>query len=153
MSEWGATNRLRVGVRMADGEQLAGELHLQPRVPHHSGPETPLDLLTRDAAFFPMTFPDGSIRFIGRAQVAMVICDPMPPESELDRLGVTQFVDLEIGLVDGTVCRGQAGVNLPPTRHRPIDCLNAPGEFLVLWTEGAALYINRACIRTARPLE
>jgi hypothetical protein len=77
----------------------------------------------------------------------------MPPESELDRLGINQFLEMEVSLVDGTVCRGQAGVNLPPTRHRPIDCLNAPGEFLVLWNDGAALYINRAHIRIARPLE
>lgn len=153
MSEWGPTTRLRVGVRLADGEQIAGELHLQPRVSHHNGPETPLDLLSRREPFFPMVFPDESVRFIGKAQVAMVICDPMPPESELDRLGITQFVEMEVGLVDGTVCRGRAGVTLPPTRHRPIDCLNAPGEFLVLWNDGAAMYINRACIRTARPLE
>lgn len=153
MSEWGTTNQLRVGVRLADGQQLEGALHLQPRVPHHNGPETPLDLLERAEPFFPISLPDGSIRFLGKAQVALLICDPMPPESELDRLGITRFVEVELALADGTICRGRAGVTLPPTRHRALDCLNATGGFLVLWNEGTALYVNRAHVRIARPLE
>ncbi len=153
MSEWGTTTLLRVGVRLADGKQIEGDLYLQPRVPHHNGPETPLDLLDRAEPFFPMVLPDGTIRFIGRAQVALVICDPMPPESELDRLGITRFVEMEVALADGTVCRCQAGVTLPPTRHRALDCLNAGTGFMVLWTEGAAFYVNRAHVQVARPLE
>lgn len=153
MSEWGQTHRLRVGLRLADGQQLEGELHLLPRVSHHSGAETPLDLLNRNEPFFPLALPDGSIRFVGKAQVALVICDPMPPESELDRLGITRFVELELGLADGTVCRGHAGVTLPPTRHRALDCLNAGAGFLALWNDGAAFYVNRAQVRIARPVE
>lgn len=153
MSEWGTTDRLRVVARMADGEEITGDIFLQPRVSHHSGPETPLDLLERAEAFFPMAMDDGSVRFLNRAQVAILTCQPIPPEAEIDRLGINRFVPMEFSLVDGSVWTGAAGVNLPPTRHRALDCLNAGSQYLVLWTDEAARYVNRAHMRVVRPLE
>lgn len=153
MSEWGTTNRVRVSVRLATGEELEGNIHLLPQVPHHNGPETPLDLLDRPDQFFPLALTDGTVLFVSKAQVAVVTCNPTPPESELDRLGISRFIPMEASLVDGTVCRGEAGVTLPPTRHRALDCLNASRGFLILWTEDGAFYLNRAHVRVVRPLE
>lgn len=153
MTEWGTTNRLRVRVRLADGEEVVGDLHLQPRVSHHNGPETPLDLLDRSELFFPLALPESGIRFIGKPQVVSVACAPIPAESELDRLGITRFVTMELSLTDGSLVQGGAGVTLPPTRHRALDCLNAGSGFLVLWSDETALYVNRAHIRAVRPLE
>lgn len=153
MSEWGGTLRLAVAVRLDDGEEMAGELFLQERVPHHSGAETPLDLLERDDQFFPLALPDGTVVFIGKAQVGLVRCDPAPPESELDRLGITRFAELELAMADGLVIRGRAGVTQPPTRLRALDCLNGGRGFLAFWVEDAAYYINRALVRVARPIE
>lgn len=152
-SEWGGTQRLAVVVRLADGEEMAGEVFLQQRVPHHSGAETPLDLLERDERFFVLALPDGSVRFVGKAQVALLRCDPAPPESELDRLGISRFAELELVLADGHAVRGRAGVTLPPTRLRALDCLNAGGGFLAFWVGEAACYVNRAHVRMARPIE
>lgn len=153
MSEWGGTIRLAVVVRLGDGEEVAGELFLQERVPHHSGAETPLDLLERSDRFFPLALPDGTVIFIGKSHVGLLRCDPAPPESELDRLGITRFAELEVALADGLVVRGRAGVTQPPTRLRALDCLNGSGGFLAFWVEDAAYYINRALIRVARPIE
>lgn len=153
VGEWGGTQRLEVVVRLLDGTEFEGELFLQQRVPHHSGPETPLDLLERDERFFAMALRDGGIRFVGKAQVALVRCDPAPPESELDRLGISRFVELELVMADGYVVRGRAGVTLPPTRLRALDCLNGDGEFMAFWVGEAAYYLNRAHIGLARPIE
>ena len=153
MSEWGGTIRLAVVVRLADGEEVAGELFLQERVPHHSGAETPLDLLEREDRFFPLALADGTVIFIGKSHIGLVRCDPAPPESELDRLGITRFAELELAMADGLVVRGRAGVTQPPTRLRALDCLNSGGGFLAFWVEEAAIYINRAHVRVARPIE
>ncbi|HUG28500.1 MAG TPA: hypothetical protein VMK53_09400 [Gemmatimonadales bacterium] len=153
MSEWGGTLRLAVVVRLDDGEEVTGELFLQERVPHHSGTETPLDLLERSDRFFPLALPDGTVIFIGKAHVGLLRCDPAPPESELDRLGITRFAELELAMADGLVVRGRAGVTQPPTRLRALDCLNGSGGFLAFWVDEAAYYINRALIRVARPIE
>lgn len=153
MSEWGMTNRLRVQVRLADGMEVVGDLHLQPRAPHHSGPETPLDLLDREELFFPLALPDSGIRFIGKPQVISVACAPIPAESEPDRLGITRFLGMELSLSDGSSAEGLVGVTLPPTRHRALDCLNAGSGFLILWSDEMALYVNRAHVRAVRPLE
>ncbi len=153
MSEWGTTERLAVVVRLADGEQVLGDLHLQPRAARHSGAETPLDLLDRAEPFFPLALPGDAIRFVGKAQVVRLSCAPIPAESELDRLGISRFVGLELALSDGSTLQGRAGVTLPPTRHRALDCLNAAGGFLVLWADDAAHYVNRAHIRMVRPLD
>lgn len=152
-SEWGGTQRLGVVIRLADGTEVGGELFLQQRVPHHSGPETPLDLLERDERFFVLALPDGGVRFVGKVHVAFVRCDPAPPESELDRLGITRFAELELVLADGFVLRGRAGVTQPPTRLRALDCLNAGGTFLAFWVGEAAYYVNRAHVGLARPIE
>jgi len=153
MSEWGMTHLLRVEVRLADGETVTGDLHLQPRAAHHSGPETPLDLLERPELFFPLGLPESGVRFIGKPQVVAVVCAPIPAECEADRLGVTRFLGMELSLSDGSAAEGRIGVTLPPTRHRALDCLNAGSGFLILWSDEMALYINRAHVRAVRPLE
>lgn len=153
MSEWGGTIRLPVVVRLASGDEVTGEAYLQPRVPHHSGPETPLDLLERGERFLPLSLADGSVVFLNRAHVAVLKCDPAPPESELDWLGVDRFAELDLELSDGLAVRGQAGVTLPPTRLRALDCLNAGGAFLPLRVRDAIYYVNRAHLRVARPIE
>lgn len=153
MSEWGGTLRLAVVVRLDNGEEVAGELFLQERVPHHSGAETPLDLLERTDRFFPLALPDGTVVFLGKDHVGLIRCDPAPPESEMDRLGITRFAELELAMADGLVVRGRAGVTQPPTRLRALDCLNSGGVFLAFWVEEAAYYINRALVRVARPIE
>lgn len=153
MSEWGGVHRLSVSVRLLGGEVLDGEIYLQPRAPHHSGSETPLDLLDREERFFPLALPGDEVVFLAKAQVALLICDPAPPESELDRLGVTRFLEMELGLADGLTIRGRAGVTLPPTRQRALDCLNDGSGFLAFWVDQAAYYVNRAHLRIVRPIE
>ena len=153
MSDWGGTLRLAAIVRLADGEEVSGQFFLQERVPHHSGPETPLDLLERSERFLPLALPDESVVFLSKAHIGLLRCDPAPPESELDRLGIDRFVELELEMVDGHVVHGRAGVMQPPTRLRALDCLNSGGGFLAFWVGEAAFYINRAHVRVARPIE
>lgn len=153
MSEWGGTLRRGVVVRLASGEEVGGDLFLQQRVHHHSGPETPLDLLERGERFFPLAGPEGGVLFLGKSQVVLVRCQPIPPEAEQDRLGIDRFAELEVVMGDGQVLHGQAGISMPPTRHRALDSLNGPGHFLPLWQQDGVTYLNRAHVRLVRPIE
>ncbi|HKC38063.1 MAG TPA: hypothetical protein VKC15_00830, partial [Gemmatimonadales bacterium] len=38
---------------LTDGEQRSGEIYVMERVPHHTGSETPLEMLNRPDGFFP----------------------------------------------------------------------------------------------------
>src|ERR1043165_10064841 len=40
-------------LKLTSGDALDGEIYVMERVPQHTGPETPLDMLNRPEGFFP----------------------------------------------------------------------------------------------------
>jgi hypothetical protein len=153
MSDWGAIERVAVEVMLAEGGVVNGDLHLQARVAHREGPETPLELLNRADPFFALVPPEGGVRFLSKPQVAMVTAAPMPQTTDLERLGAAKRVRLAVTLVGGTEIDGWATLELPPTRARTLDFLNASDRFFMLSTDGAARYVHRAHVRLVRPLD
>jgi hypothetical protein len=152
MTDWAATERVRATVIFLDGNPLDGDIHVQARVAHHDGPETPLEMLNRAERFFSMTLPGDQVVFVSKSQVARVSCARELLLADPDRLSVARRLGLEVVMGDGVQLKGHSAVELPPTRSRSSDYLNAPEAFFHLETADATLYINRALVRLARPI-
>lgn len=153
MSEWGAIERFAVEVLLAEGQVLSGDLHLQARMAHREGPETPLELLNRADQFFALVTPDDGVCFLAKPQVVMVSCAPIPGATDVERLTAAKRVPLAVTLVGGRTVSGWATLELPPTRARTLDFLNASDRFFMLSTDDAVRYVHRAHVRLVRPLD
>ena len=55
MSDWGITTKVPAEVMLVEGIVLSGDLHLYARPTYPPGPETPLEMLNREDAFFALT--------------------------------------------------------------------------------------------------
>lgn len=153
MGDWASTERISADISLAEQAGLKGELHLQGRVAHHDGPETPLEMLNRPDAFFPVTLEQGKIAFLAKAQVAVVACSPEVGHADPERASAAKTIALEIVMAGGAEFRGWAALELPPTKARTLDYLNAAGLFFSLQGEDATRFINRAHVRVVRPLD
>lgn len=153
MSNWATTERIRAEIILAETMILKGEIHLQPRVSAHDGPETPLEMLNRKEPFFPVTLPEGQIAFAAKSQVAVVSCDPETLPADVERASAAKTVRLQVTLAGGSQYEGWAALELPPTRNRTLDYLNEPGPFFTLRTETATCYINRDHVRLVKPAD
>jgi hypothetical protein len=152
MTDWASTNRLTARVTLAEGLVIHGDVHLQPRVAWRDGPETPLELLNRDEAFFPLSLPNGDIVFVAKDQVAILFYAKPAAFDDPERNTAARTIPLEVMLVGGLECRGVALTELPPAKSRPLDFLNAAGRFFRLVTDEGTMCLNRRFVRAARPL-
>ncbi len=153
MSEWSqSTERMQAEVRLVDGVSLQGELHLQGRVFHHTGPESPVELLNRPEAFIPLSTPNGIV-FVAKAQVMMVVCPPVSAVPDPERLSVAKLIGLDVVMHGGVEVKGWATLELPPPRARTLDFLNGPEPFFAISTDDDYRVLNRALVRLVRPLD
>ncbi len=153
MADWASTERIKAEILLAEGRTLAGELHLQARVAQHDGPETPLEMLNRPDAFFPVTLDDGRIGFIAKSQVSAIRSASAMTPADPERVSAAKTIGLEVVMAGGAEYRGWAALELPPTRARTLDYLNASGLFFMLESEDAAWFIHREYVRMVRPLD
>lgn len=160
MSDWGSMARVTTVTTMSDGEVVPGFLHVLGAVPYRAGPETVLEMLNRPEGFFATTFDEGGVLILSKAQVVMVVCPidaPDGPEASTDDDdddgGGRPPIRMSVRLTTGEDLVGEVGAELPSTRARPIDYLNATGPFFELRTEAAQRLINRAYVRAVRPVE
>lgn len=151
MGNWVSTERLTARITLAEGLVMHGEVHLQSRVAWRDGPETPLELLNREEAFFPLTLPTGVV-FVTRAQVAILAYDQDLANHDPERESAAQRLSLEVMMVGGLEFRGIANSELPPIRSRALDFLNCNEQFFALVTDTGTLCINRRHVRAIRPL-
>jgi hypothetical protein len=151
MNNWAVTERVPVRVVLAEGLAILGDAHLQPRVAWRDGPETILEMLNRDEAFFAMTLAGGDVVFVSKAQVA-VLAYHEAGGSDSERNSAARTIPLEVMMVGGAEHRGTALSELPPTRGRALDFLNAPEAFFLLIAADSNLCLNRRHVRAARPL-
>lgn len=153
MSDWAETRRVAASVIVAGGDVIMGELHLQPSVPHRPGPESPLEMLNRAETFFPLALADGGVAFLSKDTVAVVSCATADmPAPDPARLGAVTHVEMEVRLTGGDY-RGRADMELPPTRGRTLDYLNAGGRFFGLVTGTTVRFLNRSHVHSVRPLD
>jgi hypothetical protein len=153
MSDWAETKRVAASIIVVGGEVLIGELHLQPSVPYRAGPESPLEMLNRNEAYFPLALADGGVAFLARETVVVVSCAAADmPEPDPARQGALTHVELDVRLT-GAEYRGRADVEMPPTRARALDYLNSSGRFFSLITGTTIRFVNRSHVHSIRPLD
>lgn len=152
MSDWGITTKVPAEVVLAEGIMLAGDLHLYARTTYPPGPETPLEMLNREDAFFALTL-DGGVTFIPKTQVIVVSCRDQARLLDPERASAARQIELEVVMQGGTEYRGRAVLELPPSRSRSLDYLNGAGVFFALASDDVSWYINKSRVRFARPLD
>ena len=141
-------------VRLQHGKPRPGEVFVGARVPHHSGPETVLEMLNRPEPFFafrPSGDKGGGVLFAARAQTVVVTVTEAPVRDP-DRLSAAKLFPLELTLFDGSSLKGWAHAELPEAHSRPLDYLNASAEpFFAVAAKDGTHYVNRAHVVFARP--
>jgi hypothetical protein len=152
MSDWGITTKVPAEVVLAEAIVLAGDLHLYARTTYPPGPETPLEMLNREDAFFALTL-DGGVTFIPKTQVIVVSCRDQARLLDPERASAARQIELEVVMQGGTEYRGRAVLELPPSRSRSLDYLNGAGVFFALASDDVSWYINKSRVRFARPLD
>lgn len=154
MADYAQTERCSVRITLAEGLVIRGDIHLQPRVAWRDGPETPLEMLNREDAFFPVTLAGGDVVFIAKAQVASLgLGLGVDEEPDPERRSAARTIPLEVMMLGGAEHRGVAVHEMPPNRSRALDFLNAAHErFFLLVTDGGSLCLNRQFVRAVRPL-
>ena len=150
---WVDTLRIRADLLITGGRTLRGDLHLQPMVSSHTGPETVEDVLARDEAFMPLTGLDGRVLLIAKAQVLAVGVLPSAEPQDPSRLSAARFHHLKVELSDNTVYSGTVPSELPSDRPRTLDLLNQRPGFIQLRTADVVRYLNRAHVRVVTPLD
>jgi hypothetical protein len=140
-------------VVLVGGEAHTGEIYVAERVPQHSGPETPLELLNRPDPFFAFSPKDGPVLLVAKAATVTVEVHQAPIDDPARR-SVARAAPLEITLTGGDTLVGFALAELPEHHARPLDILNASTEPFFAVDAGAAThFVNRAHVRYARPQE
>lgn len=153
MSDWGATQRVAAEVVLADGVVLEGDLHLAAGTAYPPDTESPLEMLNRPEPFFALTLQEGGVAFVSKAQVAVVSCRDQLPLSDPARATAARLVALEVALATGAEYRGRSTFELPPSRARALDYINASGPFFTVWSNDLTRYFNKALVRLIRPLD
>jgi hypothetical protein len=152
MSDWGITTKVPAEVVLAEGVVLAGDLHLYARPTYPPGPETPLEMLNRADGFFALTL-DGGVTFVPKSQVVVVTCRNQAQLVDPERITAGRLIELEVVVQGGAEYRGRVVAELPPSRGRTLDFLNAPGVFFELDADELSWYFNKSRVRVARPLD
>jgi hypothetical protein len=151
VSDWGLTTRVRAVVTLGSGGFYPGHLHLLNGV-HAGVPESPLEMLNRPEAFFPLTLDDGSVSLLSKAQVAVV--SPEWPLEGLELLDLpAKRAKLRVTLASGEALEGNVTIPARIGRERPIDYLNASGPFFELEVGSAPRLVHAAWVSTIQPLE
>ena len=153
MSDWRATQRVSAEVILADGVILEGDMHLAPSAAYPLGTESPLEMLNRDEPFFALTLGEGEVAFVSKEQVAVVSCRDQSQATDPARASAARLVALEVVLTAGAEYRGRSTFELPPSRARALDYVNAPGRFFTVWTSDLTRYFNKSLVRFIRPLD
>ena len=140
-------------LKLTSGDALDGEIYVMERVPQHTGPETPLDMLNRPEGFFPFRPRAGTagVLLVAKAR-AVTLKVPRTAPEDSSRLSAAKQASLEVTLADGTHLSGWATLELPQHHSRLLDYLNAVAEpFFSIATADEVHVINRSHVLYVRP--
>ena len=137
---------------LTDGERRPGEIYVMERVPQHTGPETPLEMLNRAEGFFPFRpAGDGSILLVTKAHTIILSVAADDAAQDPARLSAAKLVAVELTLADGSTIRGFATAELPEHHSRLLDYLNDSSPFFAVSAGEQFHFVNRAHVLYARP--
>lgn len=149
---WATTIKVPATLHLSDGTEFGGTLHVQSAVAQHPGAETVVELLNRPEPFLVLILQEDGIRFVPKAQVALVEC-PAPEQEDGARHSAVRFLNLEVEMMSARVLEGSSESELPPNRSRAQDFLNDCGLFFPLTAEGTLWAVNRTHVRSVRPVD
>lgn len=139
---------------LTDGERRPGEIYVMERVPHHSGHETPLEMLNRPEGFFPFRpVGEGPVLLVTKAHTIILSVATDDTAQDPARLSAAKLVAVELTLVDGSTLRGFASAELPEQHSRLLDYLNDARPFFAVSADEEFHFVNRAHVLYARPQE
>lgn len=151
-----AKERYQVVVTTLEGEELVGDMFVQPYSARHAGPEAPADVLNDGDPFFPLALEDGETLLLAKTGVRDVIVPveaEAAPEDEYAVVAMRTAL-VELTLTGGGTCAGSLRLELPDDRPRLLDFLNRfHGRFLPLHTEAGTRLVSWRCIERVRPLD
>ena len=137
---------------LTDGDRRLGEIYVMERVPHHTGPETPLEMLNRPEGFFAFRpAGNGTILLVTKAHTVILSVGSDDAAQDPARVSAAKLVAVELTLVDGSTLRGFATAELPEHHSRLLDYLNDAGAFFAVSAGEEFHFVNRAHVRYARP--
>ena len=137
---------------LTDGERRPGEIYVMERVPQHTGPETPLEMLNRAEGVFPFRpAGDGSILLVTKAHTIILSVAADDAAQDPARLSAAKLVAVELTLADGSTIRGFATAELPEHHSRLLDYLNDSSPFFAVSAGEQFHFVNRAHVLYARP--
>src|SRR2546427_3637518 len=115
-----------VRLQLTHGAPRTGEIFLFERVPQHSGPETPLEMLNRPEGFFPFR-ADGksAVLLVTKAHTVLLSVPHAASISDPDRLSAARTIRLDVMLANGSTLAGGAAFAAPQYHAPLLDYLNA----------------------------
>jgi hypothetical protein len=132
---------------MMGGEQLAGEIFLNPASRFRSAPQGPLEFLNEDEPFFALALPDGHTALVAKSRVESLTADAHGECEEAADSVNPQPVDVTITVASGAVLRGTMSIDAPPSHARLLDFLNTYSErFIRVADAGRVILVNRLAI-------
>jgi hypothetical protein len=138
---------------LTEGDRRLGEIYVMERVPQHTGPETPLEMLNRAEGFFPFRpASDGTVLLVTKARTITLSVPRNAASEDPDRLSAAKLVGIELTLAGDSSLTGWATLELPAHHSRLLDYLNAsPDPFFAVTTRDEIHFVNRAHVLYARP--
>ena len=150
-----AKERYQVVVTTLAGEELVGDMFVQPYSPRHAGPEAPADVLNDDDPFFPLALEGGETLLLAKAGVRDVVVPDLSEAADDEYLfAATRPASVELTLTGGGSCVGTLHLETPDERPRLLDFLNRfHGRFLPLHTDEGIRLVSWRCVERVRPLD
>lgn len=146
-------------LRLTEGERRQGQIYVMERVPQHTGPETPLEMLNRAEGFFAFRPENGgggagTVLLVTKARTIALSVPRDAAAEDPARLSAAKLAGIELALADGSSLTGWATLELPAHHARLLDYLNASSDpFFAVTTADAVHLVNRAHVLYARPEE
>jgi len=140
-------------ITLFDGEKVRGEFFVSPSSPHHEGPETLLDLMNDNTRTFVPFQTEGGMMLLNRAAVRNIIFESShlmsiftSPDND-NIYGLTVYVRTEHkeSELQGFCYTG----DLRPEARRPVDLLNSPDMFLLIYCNERLVMFNKNAISHA----
>jgi len=145
---------VQASLLLTDGNRRPGEIYVMERVPHHSGPESPLEMLNRPEGFFPFRPRGGgdeTVLLVTKAHTVTLSIAADAAAQDPVRLSAAKLVAVELTFVDGSTLRGFATAEMPEHHSRLLDYLNASSPFFSVSAGEEFHFVNRAHVLYARP--
>jgi hypothetical protein len=145
-------------LRLTEGDRREGQIYVMERVPQHTGPETPLEMLNRAEGFFAFRSENGgeesTVLLVAKARTIALSVRRDAAAEDPARLSAAKLAGIALALADGSSLIGWATLELPVHHARLLDYLNSSSDpFFAVTTADAVHLVNRAHVLYARPEE